>query len=417
MKVFVLDGNENQAVGAVRALSSQGHEVFVGADSSWSKAGWSRGAKSTFSYPAPQINMDAFVERILVELRKSPGSLVLPMTERTTIPISSRRYEILQAGGLLILPAHEIVMRAFDKRQTTELARSLGIAVPATTPISNRVEAERFAASNSWPVVLKAQASEEVSKDGRVLSTGAPRYARNAVEFLKVYEEMSSRCSSFLAQEFVDGIGTGYFALMHHGELRAEFAHRRIRDVRPTGSGSAVRVSVEPDLQVRTAALNVLRELRWHGVAMVEFRKRPDGMPVFMEVNGRFWNSLSLAIYSGVDFPSLLARMAEQGDVEPLSGYQTGVRCRWFLGDLRNLVEVWRGAPKGYPSRFPNRWLALKEFLIPVAGTRHDNFIWNDPLPEIGDWLDFVARRLPAASRKSGTEQDKLNVESRYSLP
>lgn len=416
MKVLVLDGNENHAVAAVRALSAEGHEVIVGADSSWSKAGWSRAATSAFSYVAPQVNMDAFVERIIVELRKSPGMLVLPMTERTTIPISRRRDEIIQAGGLLVLPAHEIVMRAFDKRQTTELARSLGIAVPVTTPISNLVEAEKFAASHPWPVVLKAQASEEVSKDGRVLSTGAPRYARNANEFMKAYEEMSSRCSSFLAQQYVDGTGAGYFALMHHGELRAEFAHRRIRDVRPTGSGSAVRVSVEPDPHVRIAALKLLRELRWHGVAMVEFRKRPDGTPVFMEVNGRFWNSLALAIYSGVDFPSLLARMAEQGDIEPLSGYQTGVRCRWFLGDLRNLVEVWRGAPRGYPARFPGRWRALMNFLIPVRGTRHDNFIWNDPLPELGDWLDFVVRRLPAATRKRATEQDKLNVESRYSL-
>jgi predicted ATP-grasp superfamily ATP-dependent carboligase len=416
MKVLVLDGNENQAVAAVRALRAQGHEVVVGADSLWSKAGWSRAATRVFNYPAPQVNMDAFVECIIAELRESPGALVLPMTERTTIPISKRRDEIIQAGGLLVLPAHEIVMRAFDKRQTTELARSLGIAVPVTIPISSSLEAETSAATLSYPVVLKAQASEEVSTDGRVLSTGAPRYARNANEFLMAYDEMSTRCSSFLAQQFVDGIGTGYFALMHHGELRAEFAHRRIRDVRPTGSGSAVRVSVEPDLQVRRAALSLLRELRWHGVAMVEFRERADGTPVFMEVNGRFWNSLALAIYSGVDFPSLLARMAELGDVETQSGYQTGVRCRWFLGDLRHLLEVWRGAPRGYPSRFPNRWRALREFLIPVAGTRHDNFIWNDPLPEIGDWLDFVGRRLPAANKKRATEQGKLNAEGRYSL-
>jgi len=416
MRAIVLDGNENQSVAAVRALAAQGHEVFVGADSSWSKAGWSRAAAGTFSYQSPQTAMDPFVARIIAEVRKARGTLVLPMTERTTIPISMRRDEIIQAGGLLVLPSHEIVMRAYDKRQTTELAQSLGIHVPVTTPISNSVDAERFAESNTYPVVLKPQASEEVSAEGRVLSTGAPRYAQNAVEFLSAYQEMSSRCSSFLAQEFIEGVGVGYFALMHHGHLRAEFAHRRIRDVRPTGSGSAVRESVEADPQVRDAALSILKELRWHGVAMVEFRRLPDGTPIFMEVNGRFWNSLPLAIYSGVNFPSLLACMAEKGDVESQSGYQTGVRCRWFLGDFRHLLEVWRGAPKGFPGRFPGRWRTLTEFLIPVAGTRHDNFIWNDPLPEIGDWLDFVARRLPAGARKRATEQSKLNVESRYSL-
>jgi predicted ATP-grasp superfamily ATP-dependent carboligase len=416
MKVLVLDGNENHAVAAVRALNSEGHEVVVGADSSWSKAGWSRAASSTFTYPAPQTNIDAFVARIVAELCKSPAALVLPMTERTTIPISQRRAEIIQGGGLLVLPAHETVMRAFNKRYTTELARSLGITVPVTVPFSDRIEAEGLAESQSYPVVLKAQTSEEVSVDSRVLSTGSPRYARNAEEFLNAYEEMSHRCSSFLAQEFVEGVGTGYFALMHQGELRAEFAHRRIRDVRPTGSGSAVRASIEPDVQVRNAALSLLRELRWHGVAMVEFRQRQDGTPVFMEVNGRFWNSLALAIYSGVDFPSLLVCMAEQGDIEVQTGYETGLRCRWLLGDMRHLVEVLRGAPNTYPGRYPGRLRTLRDFFIPVAGTRHDNFIWNDPLPEVGDWLDFFVRRLPARTRKSRTDQSKVNAESRYSL-
>src|SRR5205814_3735443 len=106
------------------------------------------------------------------------------------------------------------------------------------------------------------------------------------------------------------------------------------------------------DPLIRQAALSILEKLRWHGVAMVEFRKQADGTPVFLEVNGRFWNSLPLAIYAGVDFPSLLAEMAEHGDIKSLSGYPAGVRCRWFLGDFRHLLEVWRGAPAGYPGRF-----------------------------------------------------------------
>ena len=44
---------------------------------------------------------------------------------------------------------------------------------------------------------------------------------------------------------------------------------------------------------------------------MVEFRQTAGAPPVFMEVNGRFWNSLPLACYAGADFPALLAQMAE----------------------------------------------------------------------------------------------------------
>jgi predicted ATP-grasp superfamily ATP-dependent carboligase len=132
---------------------------------------------------------------------------------------------------------------------------------------------------------------------------------------------------------------------------------------------------------------------------MVEFRQRPDGTLTFLEVNGRFWNSLALAVYAGVDFPALTAALAETGHVPAPPPYRAGVRCRWFLGDLRHLIEVWRGAPASFPGRFPGRWHALASVLAPVAGTCHDNFELSDPLPELGDWIDFALRRLPHRAR------------------
>ncbi|MGB9363942.1 MAG: ATP-grasp domain-containing protein, partial [Candidatus Sulfotelmatobacter sp.] len=213
-----------------------------------------------------------------------------------------------------------------------------------------------------------------------------------------VFRDISSRSSAVLVQEFVEGEGTGYFVLMHHGELRAEFAHRRIRDVYPTGSGSALRESVAVEPEIRRSSLAILSALRWHGVAMVEYRKKEGSPAVFMEVNGRFWHSLALACYAGVDFPELLARMAEHGDIEPKAGYRSGVRCRWLLGDARHLVEVWKGPPSGYPGTYPDRLGTLFQVLKPVPDTYHDLFQWRDPLPEFGDWLHFLTRLIGGGS-------------------
>jgi len=120
---------------------------------------------------------------------------------------------------------------------------------------------------------------------------------------------------------------------------------------------------------------------------MVEYRKQQGTPPVFMEVNGRFWHSLPLACYAGVDFPALLARMAENGDIEPSSGYSYGVRCRWILGDFRHLMEVFKGPPEGYPGTYPSKFRTLLNVFTPVPGTYHDLFQWSDPLPELGDWI------------------------------
>jgi predicted ATP-grasp superfamily ATP-dependent carboligase len=325
---------------------------------------------------------------------EAPGTFVLPMTEATTLPLSACRERIFAAGGLMVLPEQEQVLRAFDKQQTTELAQSIGIAVPWTLLIQNLEEASRAAQSIEYPVVLKPRSSEEMDTKGKIRTGGRPRYASNPAEFDNAYRDIRQRSSAVLVQQYVEGEGAGYFALMHHGEVRAEFAHRRIRDVHPTGSGSAVRESVAPPEEIRRAGLAMLKALNWHGVAMVEFRWQPRRAPVFMEVNGRFWNSLALACYSGVDFPALLAQMARDGDIPPLTKYQAGVRCRWFLGDFRHLLEVWKGAPSGYPGRYPGKLRTLIDVLTPVAGTYHDLFSWTDPLPELGDWANFGRRIL-----------------------
>jgi predicted ATP-grasp superfamily ATP-dependent carboligase len=391
MKILVLDGHQNQAVASVRSLARAGHEVLVGESASWSKAAWSRSSAGSFQYPAPCENVEAFVETLTRLVSQSPGTLVLPMTEATTLPVSRYRDVLIAAGARLVLPDHQELLRAFNKDVSTQLAASLGIRVPNTVVLTSLEQARDLASSATYPVVLKPRASEELSGNGAVRTGGRPKYASTPEQLESSYRDISARSGAVLVQEFIRGEGVGYFALMNHGELRAQFAHRRIRDVYPTGSGSSLRESISLDEPIRNASLALLRALHWHGVAMVEFR-RSAGLPVFIEINGRFWNSLALACYSGVDFPALLAQMAEQGDLPPVDSYQTRVRCRWLLGDFRHLVEVFKGAPPGYPESYPSRWRTLRDVLTPVPGTHHDLFQWQDPLPEMGDWINMIGR-------------------------
>jgi len=391
MRVLVVDGNQNQAVACVRSLAGAGHKVLVGESSEWSKAGWSRFSSGSVRYPPPHAGAGDFVRRIAEIAADEPGTFVLPCTEATTLPLSAQRDRIFAAGARMVLPAHSELLRAGDKAETTRLAQSLGIKVPKTIAVSDLAQAEQAARSIFFPVVLKPRSSEEFD-DNRVRTAGRPLYARDAGELTAAYNQISRRSPVVLVQEFVAGDGVGYFALLCHGELRAEFAHRRIRDVIPSGSGSALRISVPIAPEIRQAGLAMLRALNWHGTAMVEFRQPPGQPPVFMEVNGRLWHSLPLACQAGADFPAWLAHMAEHGDIEPPAPYRTGVRCRWLLGDLRHLLAVLRGAPKGYPMRYPSRLRTLLSELTPVPGTYHDNFRWDDPLPELGDWLSLPTR-------------------------
>ena len=144
MRVLVLDGNQNQAVACVRSLAKKGHTVLVGNTSAWSKAGWSRSCAGTFVYPSPRDG-NGMIQRLAELARMEPGTLILPMSDATTLMVSENRELLAQAGAKLVMPAHADILRAADKSYTTKLAQSLGIAVPRSWVISSTAEAHEQA--------------------------------------------------------------------------------------------------------------------------------------------------------------------------------------------------------------------------------------------------------------------------------
>jgi predicted ATP-grasp superfamily ATP-dependent carboligase len=192
-----------------------------------------------------------------------------------------------------------------------------------------------------------------------------------------------------MLQEFVPGSGLGVFLLLDmQGRTCAEFAHRRIRDIRPTGSGSVLRESVPVDGRLRELAVALLRKMEWWGVAMVEFRtdERTGGV-VLMEVNGRFWGSLQLALDAGVNFPAILIDVAGGQSPTP-PPFHAGVKVRWWLGDLARTASVLKGRPSGYSGHFPTRWSAVRDMLGPQpTGTIGEVYRSGDPWPAAAELL------------------------------
>lgn len=97
-------------------------------------------------------------------------------------------------------------------------------------------------------------------------------------------------------------------------------------------------------------AFRLLDHLEWHGVAMVEFKLDDrTGKPVILEVNPRFWGSLSMAISAGVDFPWLLYQMTMEGDVTPVNEYRLGVRSRCLLTDIVSFARHIKAGKISFP--------------------------------------------------------------------
>ncbi len=130
---------------------------------------------------------------------------------------------------------------------------------------------------------------------------------------------------------------------------------------------------------------------------MLEFKRDArDGTAKLLEINGRFWGSLQLAVDAGIDFPYLLYRLAVDGDVEPAFSYREGIRLRWWLGDVDWLsLRLRDGGHIG----------AIREFLASNGNmTRGEILRWNDPSPafeELSQYIGHVAKSVIARLRGS----------------
>jgi predicted ATP-grasp superfamily ATP-dependent carboligase len=383
MSVLVTDASGNHALAVVRSLGRRGLRVVAAETGRLAQAGFSRFCAARALYPSPARGIAEFQEGLRRILEVHRPEVLMPMTERTILALGSARRDFESRTRLAPLPSEESLRVAFDKQATVGLAASLGIGVPKTVVLQNPSDFAAVREHLTYPAVIKPRCSEYLGADGRLSAGGAPVYCFGPGELEAAYLAVHRRVPSPLIQEFIPGEGYGISALYDHGRPRALFAHRRLRMIRPTGSGSSLRESIAPPPDMAAAARALLEALRWHGVAMVEFKRDArDGRPRLMEINGRFWNSLPLAIASGVDFPHLLYTLAVEGKCPERFDYRIGVRCRWLAGDLRHLGRVLRGRPAGWTDAYPSRLRSLLDFLRPGGGDLHYDDLWlTDPLP------------------------------------
>ena len=316
MRVLITDGNFKHTLASVRSLGKRGVDVTVLSHMRLSVSFHSKYCSKGILAPNPEHDT-TFAEFVYDLAKRERFDVVLPISYAAVDQIS-RIQEELEPYIRVPLPDRASIDLAGNKDKTMQLAESIGIAIPKTFYPQSLEDAERIADSLSYPVVVKG-----ARENGNV------GYANSAEELLSQYQKISA--FSPIVQEYITGGGYGFFALYNHGKARAIFMHRRLREYPVTGGPSALAESIY-DPMLMEQGLKLLDSLRWHGVAMVEFKKdERTGKYFLMEINPKFWGSLELAIASGVDFPYLACRMACEGDIEPVFAYKTGVKFRWLF--------------------------------------------------------------------------------------
>jgi predicted ATP-grasp superfamily ATP-dependent carboligase len=161
------------------------------------------------------------------------------------------------------------------------------------------------------------------------------------VDALQRLPQLLDEYGRCVVQEWVPGQGVGVFFLRWNGRILGELMHRRLHEVPHTGGVSSLRETWW-DAQLHADALKRIEAMDWWGVGMLEYRYNGPGRFYLMEFNARFWGSLHLALFAGVDFPCMLVDAWQGKAVEPRRAAE-GVRCRYtFPKELEYLWSVIR---------------------------------------------------------------------------
>lgn len=383
MKAFVTDGDQRPALVIARSLGRHGVSVVVGEERPACLASSSRYCVRHVTYPSPYRQPAAFDRFLLDFVEREQVDVVVPVTDVTT-HLVARNWPALGRHSATAAPPFEAFDFVANKWSLLQRAAQCGIPTPRTHVVDGAAALKAIIRQIEYPAVVKPVRSR-IPTDLGWLSASV-RYAHSESDLLHLYRTVDYlACYPSLIQERILGPGVGVFVLCDHGRLRAAFAHKRLREKPPSGGVSVLCESVALDPQLRDQAMRLLAPLNWHGVAMLEYKQdRRTGKAFLMEVNGRFWGSLQLAVDAGVDFPYLSYQLALGHPLEVPHTYKVGVRSRWLLGDLDHLLLrlFHTNGGQHLPDGAPSRVRTLLDFLkLAGSGLHYDVISRSDPRP------------------------------------
>jgi len=375
---LVLDGHSRAGLETLQSLGRIGIAVDLSANGeclAWK----SRYCRQRLQQP-DSTDGQAFLDWLEALFAANKYGLVVPSTEASLrcLLLLPELHAIRRAA---VLPSNGSLEIALSKHLTWELAQTLRVPVPASRLITSK---DALVEPATFPVVLKPVVSL-VEVDGQLVSV-TPTIVRTRKEWPRTLDRLLALCP-VLEQEYITGRGVGIECLYRDGALLWYFQHERLHELPLTGGGSSYRRASPIDDVLLNAATCLLDSLKWHGVAMVEFRGAADHGYRVMEINPRLWGSLALPIDSGVDFPKGLWCIATGQDPGPQPRYRSPYYTRNLELDLDWLKENLRADHSDPLLLTKPRLISLLEygrFLLGMESWDHfdarDWRVWSDML-------------------------------------
>jgi D-aspartate ligase len=312
--VAVVASAGNQALAVVRGLGEQGVPVVVLHWDDNALAKDSRYVVESVKVPRPELDGEAFVDRLLALGERYAGGVLIPTTDGAVKDVA-RHKPALERHYRVDAPSWEVAQRYIDKRYTYEIAEQLGVPIPRTLIPTSDADVEAYAGQIMYPCLVKPRQSHlwMAHFDGKLAEVDSPE------ALFESYTMARDVGVDVVLQERIPG--PDHHGVNHNayrspaGTILAECTARKIRQGPPRFGLPRVVLSTEIP-EVMEPGRRLLEALGHVGFACTEFKfDARDGRYKLLEVNGRHNLSSMLSIRAGVNFPWISYNHLVTGEV------------------------------------------------------------------------------------------------------
>lgn len=370
LDVLLTDGGYKNTYAIIRALKKEGLKVGVLYNSILSLSFLSRYVDKRYiiktnllKNSSPEV-LSQFYSETLNILKQDDIDVFMPVGNMSFNFATTFKNDLEKFTNLPVVNP-DIMEIAQNKYKTFKFAEQIDIPIPKTIFIDSYDDIPRIINEMKFPCVIKKTNFYE----------GGVKYCNDKSELKKnlnsILERKKSDGSFPIIQEYVEGPGTGYYGIFKDGECINYFMHERLHEYPITGGASTFAKSIYDD-KLKQLGTKMLENLKWNGVAMIEFKKDiRDNKYKLMEINPKFWGSLELSYVAGLNFPYLNYLIAMGKPIPPTATYKRDTYFRWIIPD----DILWR--------KFASRQQKDKFKKLKKRVKIHNNLHWNDPFPII----------------------------------
>ena len=359
---------------AARSLARAGWIVGIGAPFNNPRERGSRAIAHRHVIPRPEDAVEGFIDAVNAAVDEIGYDVVLPADDASVLALSLHREQV---RTIVPYPEHKAVVRAIDKLELTRAAEAVDLAVPRTA-IASPDEIDACA----LPIMVKPRLQWTPGSDTEVGELFIQR-AETRDDVRRQVAEVEAAGGSAVLQEPIDGPQTAVSVVVDRdGRVVAVSQQETLCYSLANTSTRAVTVAVDEALLERIGKL--VRELGWWGLANLQFLAPEHGAtPRLIDVNGRFYGSIALAVAAGADLPAIWAECATGSPPATRATARPGVRFHALENDL---VRA-RSRREGGLLRDVTRTLLF------APGAVHTLWSIRDPLPA-ARWSVSLSGRL-----------------------